>query len=294
MTTADFDATTVDPDTVEFAGAPVDVRGGGKLKAHIKDVDDDGDLDLAMHFRTQETDIQAGDEQACLTGETYDGMPVSACDEVRTVPPAGDADNDSLRIGSPFIFSDDIEASLGTDQLCNCPRNHKHDAWPPDLDKDGVVSTADAGPFQGHALSFLGDVAYESRLDLVFDGHIAIDDVLVLKPFLDVPCSAADVDTDGDGVMDGLDDDDDDDGYTDLVEVHVSTDPILACGQDAWPIDVDSSRKVDVVDVIQFKPVIITEAGDPNYSRRYDLNADNKVNIIDIIHFKEWIFVECF
>lgn len=295
MTREDFDATTVDPETVRFGpgGASVDTRGGGKLKAASKDVDHDGDLDLVMHFRTQETGISAGDEEACLTGETFGGQAIWGCDSVRTVPPAGDADGDSLGLGSPLVFSDDVEASVGTDQLANCPRNHKHDAWPPDLNKDGVVSLTDAGFFPSHIQSVLGDAAYQARLDLVFDGRVAISDVLVLKPFLNVSCSAADTDTDGDGVKDQLDDDDDNDGYTDLVEVHVSTDPLLACGQDAWPIDVDSNRKVNVVDILQFKGVIMTEAGDPNYKRRYDLYADNKVNIVDVMQYRGWIFAEC-
>ncbi len=43
-------------------------------QGHIEDVDDDGDLDIVMHFRTQETGIECGDTDAVLTGETYDGQ----------------------------------------------------------------------------------------------------------------------------------------------------------------------------------------------------------------------------
>jgi len=81
LTTDVFDATEVDPTTVLFAGA-----APAHKDAHIEDVDDDGDLDLVLHFRTQETGIAAGDIEATLTGQTFDGIPFSAVDSVRTVP----------------------------------------------------------------------------------------------------------------------------------------------------------------------------------------------------------------
>ena len=63
LTTEDFDATEVDTGTVRF--------GPGLARpAHyaVEDVDDDGDLDMILHFLTQETGIQAGDTSATLTG----------------------------------------------------------------------------------------------------------------------------------------------------------------------------------------------------------------------------------
>lgn len=79
LTTEDFDATTVDPETVVFAGA-------SPVHYAIKDVDKDRDYDLILHFRTQDTDIAPGNDAACLTGETYDGIPIIGCDSIRTVP----------------------------------------------------------------------------------------------------------------------------------------------------------------------------------------------------------------
>ena len=79
LTTGDFDATTVDEDSVQFGPAEAE-------KAHVADVDADGDLDLVLHFRAQETGIAPGDTEACVTGQTYDGVRIEACDLVRTVP----------------------------------------------------------------------------------------------------------------------------------------------------------------------------------------------------------------
>ena len=52
----------------------------------IADLDGDGDLDLMLHFRNQETGIASGATEACLTGTLLDGTPFEACDTILTVP----------------------------------------------------------------------------------------------------------------------------------------------------------------------------------------------------------------
>jgi len=76
LTTDVFDATEVDPTTVLFAGA-------APIRWAVEDVDYDGDLDLVLHFKTQETGIAAGDAEATLTGELFDGTPIEGIDSVR-------------------------------------------------------------------------------------------------------------------------------------------------------------------------------------------------------------------
>jgi len=190
LTSDEFDATTVDPHTVRFGpeGAPVDTIGGGKLKAAIKDVDHDGESDLIMHFRTQETDIQPGDTEACLEGSTYDGIPIWGCDSVRTVPPHADADGDSHGVGLPSVFGDDIEASVQTDQQDACPDDPNDNAWPPDLNNDTAVDILDVLLFRNRILSALGDPGYDERFDLSFDGTINIVDVVTMRPFIMTSC----------------------------------------------------------------------------------------------------------
>jgi hypothetical protein len=79
LTTDYFDATTVDPLSVAFGpSATAEEHGMG----HIEDVDEDGDLDLLLHFNTQETGITCIDIEAVLTGETFDGQVVGGFDSV--------------------------------------------------------------------------------------------------------------------------------------------------------------------------------------------------------------------
>lgn len=84
LTTDDFDATSVDADTVRFGPA-----GAEKMhpNAHIEDVDGDGDLDMVLHFWTRETGLSAGDTEATLTGQTLGGMSIEGSDSVLIVPP---------------------------------------------------------------------------------------------------------------------------------------------------------------------------------------------------------------
>ena len=81
LTTSDFDATMVDPLSVAFGpdGAP-DIKGQGI----IKDIDADGDYDLIVRFRVNQTGIQCGDTSATLTGETIDGIQIMGSDSIQT------------------------------------------------------------------------------------------------------------------------------------------------------------------------------------------------------------------
>jgi hypothetical protein len=79
LTTDDFDASTVDPDTVLFAGAM-------PLRWAVEDVDGDGDVDLLFHFKTQELDLDDNSPEATLSGESLDGVQIEGTDTVNIVP----------------------------------------------------------------------------------------------------------------------------------------------------------------------------------------------------------------
>jgi hypothetical protein len=80
LTTDDFDAADVDPETVRFG--PAEAR---PVHYALEDVDGDGDIDMILHFKTQETGIAPGDTEASLTGETYSGHKIVGTDSVRVI-----------------------------------------------------------------------------------------------------------------------------------------------------------------------------------------------------------------
>jgi hypothetical protein len=82
LTTDTFDATSVDPLSVRFGPNGAEET---HQKGHIEDVNHDGEPDLVLHFKTQDTGIQCGQTSASLTGETMDGEPIQGSDSIKTV-----------------------------------------------------------------------------------------------------------------------------------------------------------------------------------------------------------------
>jgi hypothetical protein len=85
MTTADFDAATVDPLSVCFGdgGTPAErscteEHGDG----HLQDVNKDKLPDLILHFDVAATGIDPGDGNACLLARTRDGVGLYGCDTI--------------------------------------------------------------------------------------------------------------------------------------------------------------------------------------------------------------------
>jgi hypothetical protein len=100
LSTPTFNATTVDPLSVKFGlNNAVETHRRG----HIEDVDHDGDLDMMLHFSTQEAGIQCGATQASLTGQTISGQAITGTDAIVTVGcgPGKDVAADEL----PFAFT---------------------------------------------------------------------------------------------------------------------------------------------------------------------------------------------
>ncbi len=82
LTTEDFDATAVNPSTVLFGKTGAE---DSLFHYAFEDVDGDGDIDMILHFRTQEIDLVCGDTEAILTGETLDGQLIEGSDSIKTV-----------------------------------------------------------------------------------------------------------------------------------------------------------------------------------------------------------------
>jgi hypothetical protein len=100
-------------------------------------------------------------------------------------------------------------------------------------------------------------------------------------------------DTDGDTQGDACDTDDDNDGYSDVVEYKLGTDPLDNCPSvtgkhDAWPLDINMDRSVTVVgDVLKFRGSVGCVVSANWTCRRLDLNTDNQVTVVgDVLKFR--------
>ena len=76
-----FDPTLIDVSTVEFG--PL---GAKPVHWAYEDVDSDGDLDLILHFKTQEVGLEEGDTSASLIADLTDGRQIIGEDSVNIVP----------------------------------------------------------------------------------------------------------------------------------------------------------------------------------------------------------------
>ena len=78
---ADLDVADVDVASLAFGP---DGAAPWRGRVARRDVDGDGFDDLVARFRQRETGIARGDGEACLAGETADGVAFEGCDAVRT------------------------------------------------------------------------------------------------------------------------------------------------------------------------------------------------------------------
>lgn len=82
LTTTDFDANTVDIDSLRFGATGSEASAE---HAAFDDLDGDGDLDLVLHFRTRETNIACGTDVALLRGTSLTGELIGRWDTVSLV-----------------------------------------------------------------------------------------------------------------------------------------------------------------------------------------------------------------
>jgi len=91
--------------------------------------------------------------------------------------------------------------------------------------------------------------------------------------------------------------DSDGDGWTDVAENYVGTDPLDSCPNspqhDAWPPDTNRDTHVDIMDVLLFKPVMFSQAGQPSYNPRFDLDTNGRIDVADILLLKPLMWMHC-
>ncbi|HUF54309.1 MAG TPA: dockerin type I domain-containing protein [Dehalococcoidia bacterium] len=104
-------------------------------------------------------------------------------------------------------------------------------------------------------------------------------------------------DTDLDGLSDCVDLDDDNDGYPDVLEEYIGTDPLNPCARapfdSAWPPDFDNNQRINTTDVLALKPIFGTKAGDANFGQRGDLDGNGKINTTDVLSLKPVFGITC-
>jgi parallel beta-helix repeat protein len=86
---------------------------------------------------------------------------------------------------------------------------------------------------------------------------------------------------DGDAICNSGDPDDDNDGWSDVAEYSMGTNPVVACGINAWPPDINSDGLVDMIgDVVP----LVGQYGRsvPPGPTRYDTAPDPPDRLIDI------------
>lgn len=79
LSTEDYDATEIDVESLLLGDASPAHDG------HYEDVDEDGVMDLMLHFRTQDIGIDSETTELCITGLTNEGLELAGCDFVNIV-----------------------------------------------------------------------------------------------------------------------------------------------------------------------------------------------------------------
>jgi hypothetical protein len=87
LSTADLDATAVNPYSVKMGAASVRVTGKkGTLQESISDVNGDGRLDMIVHFDTQALGFTSNAVEVCVSGETTGYIRFIGCNPITVVP----------------------------------------------------------------------------------------------------------------------------------------------------------------------------------------------------------------
>ncbi len=86
LSSATFDARTVNASSVTLASAPVKLTGKGTPMYSLQDVNGDGRLDMIVHVTTSAFQLTTTDTAAMLKGKTTGGVSIKGADTVRVVP----------------------------------------------------------------------------------------------------------------------------------------------------------------------------------------------------------------
>jgi len=231
-------------------------------------------------FDSTASNLVAGDSNLC---------PSDPCDDVFVHDrQTGETERVSVSTGGgqangrsrePSISADGrfVGFSSGANNLATGDNNPTEDVFVHDRNTGITVRVSlSSGGTQGFSWSFSAALSTDGRLiafdsdaeDLVpgdtnnCDFYGRCRDVFVhdlgdadndneWDPFDNCPTTVNhdQLNTDGDTLGNACDPDDDNDGFSDAVETSVGTDPLLDCGVDAWPADINNDGFSDITDI---------------------------------------------
>jgi hypothetical protein len=83
------------------------------------------------------------------------------------------------------------------------------------------------------------------------------------------------------------------DGFTSSQEAFLGTDPALACGPNAWPVDLNDDQLANGADLLMYGAILGHASADPQYQARFDLNGDGKISGSDLLEFAPFFGKRC-
>ena len=277
--------------------------GVSSLKIDSFDLDGDTIVDRGPVI-TDASGLHPGDTNG---DGFFDGPTASATIAV------GQPDNDGDGSSNACDLDDDNDGIPDTNDNCQFVSNPSQvdmdgdswgDACDNDVDGDGFLKTTEIAK-GSNDLSIASLVEVCNTVD--DDGDTLVNEGYDLNANTISDCNEA-IDSDGDTILNTSDVDDDGDGIRDDREGYMGTDSRDKCSDsvsnpwgaptdDAWPPDFDQNKVVNVLDVIKFKPVLLTLYGDHLYDRRFDLNTTTTVgtaiNVLVVIAMKPFMLTTC-
>lgn len=309
-------------DESEVIGWPICISGAGQrwpIQLVAADFENDGKHEIVVNIQDRSSMLKVFNSDGNLDWE----YPIGSIKWAPSFPAIADINNDNeLEIivatdHEVYVFREDGTVSPGWP--VSTPGFMFQAPVTADIDGDGkqeifivqaIGSTLFGWKFDGQPLlrgvSFpfswlyaatpaLGDMDQNGKVDLVAAGYWPAYTTAIEFPF-SISLLVADwpMFRQGPqhlGVFPPLDSDKD--GFSDFSENYFGTDPFDACPDNAldpaWPSDINNDTKIDIFDVLLYKPKLL-----PNpYDKRYDLNTDGEVDISDVLLFKPLLGKSC-